>query len=934
MQKKIFILDAYALIFRAYYAFIKRPIINSKGLNTSAIFGFTNTLFELLINEKPDYIAVAIDYPGANLRHEMFPDYKANRSATPEDIKLAVPYIKEILKALNIPIYEIEGYEADDTIGTLAKKAEKEGFQVFMMTPDKDFAQLVSENIFMYKPKRMGDGTDILGVEEVLTKFKIENPKQVIDILGLWGDSADNIPGAPGVGEKGSQKLISQYGSIENLLEHTHELKGKLKENLETFKDQILLSKDLATIRLDVPVEFSSEDTKLKQPDVNKINELFQELDFKMLMSKFQRYINSIRNENNELIMTSPVAEPQKEVVQGDLFASMGVDTSSNKETIEDIKPDYKLVQTEEEISELIKLLENSNEFCFDTETTSLKAVEAELVGVSFSVKENQAFYMPINSNYEKAKQQIQQFTNIFNDDKKLKIGQNIKYDIIVLNSYDIDVKYPLFDTMIAHYLIEPDQRHNMDYLADTYLDYKTIKIDELIGKKGKNQLKMSDISVETIKDYACEDADITLKLKNILLPKVKEQDLLELFNTIEMPLVKVLANMEINGVKLDIEEIKTYSIALQKELTYVEKKIYELAGEEFNIASPKQLGIILFEKLKVTDKPKLTKTKQYSTGEEILVKLKDKHEIIEQILEYRSLSKLISTYVEPLPELVNPKTNRVHTSYNQAVAATGRLSSTNPNLQNIPIREERGRLIRKSFIPTNENYTFFSADYSQVELRIMAHLSEDPAMIEAFNNNEDVHTATAAKIFKKDISEVTKAERAQAKSANFGIIYGISAFGLAENVGISRKEAKKLIDSYFETYPKVKEYMDKSIQQAREDGYAKTIFGRKRKLADINSRNHLVRSMAERNAINAPIQGASADIIKIAMINIYKRFVEENLKSKMILQVHDELNFDVLKDELETVKHIVVTEMENATKLKVKLIADTGVGANWFEAH
>ncbi len=934
MQKKIFILDAYALIFRAYYAFIKRPIINSKGLNTSAIFGFTNTLFELLLNEKPDYISVAFDYPAANLRHKMYPEYKANRSATPEDIKLAVPYIKEILKALNIPVYEIEGYEADDTIGTLSKKAEKEGFTVYMMTPDKDFAQLVSENIFMYKPKRMGDGTDILGVEEVLAKFKIENPLQVIDILGLWGDSADNIPGAPGVGEKGSQKLINQYGSIENLLEHTHELKGKLKENLETFKDQILLSKDLATIRLDVPVEFSSEDTKLTHPDVNKINELFQELDFRMLMSKFQRYVNSNHNESNELIMTSPVAEPQKEAVQGDLFASMGIDTTSNKKTIEDIKPDYKLIQTEAEISELIKLLENSNEFCFDTETTSLKAVEAQLVGISFSVKENEAFYVPINSDYEKAKKQVQQFSSIFNDEKKLKIGQNIKYDIIVLNNYELDVKYPLFDTMIAHYLIEPDQRHNMDFLADTYLDYKTIKIDELIGKKGKNQLKMNDIPAETVKDYACEDADITLKLKNILLPKVKEQDLLELFNTIEMPLVKVLANMEINGVKLDVEEIKAYSKVLQKELIIVEKKIYEFAGEEFNIASPKQLGIILFEKLKVTDKPKLTKTKQYSTGEEVLVKLKDKHEIIEQILEYRSLAKLISTYVEPLPELVNSATNRVHTSYNQAVAATGRLSSTNPNLQNIPIREERGRLIRKSFIPTDENHTFFSADYSQVELRIMAHLSEDTAMIEAFNNNEDVHTATAAKIFKKEISEVTKEERAQAKSANFGIIYGISAFGLAENIGISRKEAKILIDNYFETYPKVKEYMDKSIQQARDDGYAKTIFGRKRKLADINSRNHLVRSMAERNAINAPIQGASADIIKIAMINIYKRFVEEGLKSKMTLQVHDELNFDALKDELEQVKQIVVSEMENATKLKVKLIADTGVGANWFEAH
>jgi len=941
MAKKIFILDAYALIFRAYYAFINRPIVNSKGLTTSAIFGFTNTLLEVLLKEKPNNIAVAIDYPAANFRHKMFEAYKANRSATPEDIKLSVPYIKEILKALNIPIYEVEGYEADDTIGTLSKKAEKAGYQVFMMTPDKDFAQLVSENIFMYKPKRTGDESEILGVKEVLDKFGIENPLQVIDILGLWGDTADNIPGAPGIGEKTSQKLIEDYGSIENLLNNTDKLKGKIKESLENNREQILMSKTLATIKLDVPVDFSEQETTLQKPDVDKINEIFQNLEFKMLMNKFEKYINlnftkPLENgQKNEIILTSPPSIQKKlEYQQGDLFASMGVDISSTKKTINDFPINYNIVTSEKEISELINLLSNSPEFCFDTETTNIKPTEAELVGISFSITENQAYYVPISANYEKAVLEISKFKAILQDKTKLKIGQNLKYDIIVLNNYSISVEPPFFDTMIAHYLIEPDHRHNMDYLAETFLDYKTIKIEELIGKNGKNQLNMRDVLPENIKNYACEDADITLKLKNILLPKLIENNLLEIFNNIEMPLIKVLANIEINGVNIDSQEIILYSKKLQKELVIVEEKIHQTAGEKFNIASPKQLGIILFEKLKVISNPKLTKTKQYSTGEEILDKLKGTHEIIDLILDYRSLAKLISTYVEPLPSLVYSKTNRLHTSYNQAVASTGRLSSTSPNLQNIPIKEERGREIRKSFIARNENYTFLSADYSQVELRIMAHLSEDENMIKAFNDNEDIHTATAAKIFNKQILEVSKNERSQAKSANFGIIYGISAFGLAENIGISRKDAKTLIDNYFLTYPKVKEYMDKSIQNARETGYAITIFGRKRNLSDINSQNQLIRSMAERNAINAPIQGASADIIKIAMINIYNKFEEKNLKSKMILQVHDELNFDVFNDELEIVKEIVKFEMENAVKLKVNLLVDIGIGKNWLEAH
>ena len=932
-MKKLFILDAYALIFRSYYAFINRPIINTKGLNTSAIFGFVNTLLEILTKEKPDYIAVAFDFPGPNFRHKMYDEYKSNRPPTPEGIKTAVPYIKDILSAFNIPIYEIEGYEADDTIGTMAKKAEKEGFTVYMMTPDKDYAQLVSENIFMYKPRRSGSDVDILGVEEVKEKFSIENPLQVIDILALWGDSSDNIPGAPGIGEKTSKKMIKEFGSVENIIANVDKLKGRQKTSIEENTEQVLLSKVLATIRLDVPVEINAEELKLQAPDVNKITEIYEEIEFRRFLGRTIEFANSLSDEKIEVPKAETKPKPAQAsggAIQGDLFAAAGVETiQKEKNSIKNVNHKYILVDDDEKLNLLISTLENSNEFCFDTETTSINAVSADLLGVSFSVKEHEAFYLPVAGDAEFVKQKLKPVIKFFNDESKLKIGQNIKYDIIVLSNYDIEVKGNLFDTMIAHYLIEPDLRHNLNYLSENYLDYTPVKIEELIGKKGN----MRNVPVEVVSDYACEDADLTYQLKQKFEPQLKEHELYKLFEEIEMPLVKVLASMEIAGVSLDAKSVTDYSGKLKIELISTQEKIYKLAGKEFNIASPKQLGEVLFDDLKVIDKPKMTKTKQYKTGEEILVKLKDKHPIINEILEYRSLAKLVSTYVEPLPLLINKKTNRIHTSYNQAVAATGRLSSTNPNLQNIPIREERGREIRKFFV-SKEDCVFVSADYSQVELRIMAHLSEDENMISAFLNNEDVHSSTAAKIAKKSISEVTSEERSHAKSANFGIIYGISAFGLAENLSISRKDAKQLIDNYFETYPKVKQYMDNSISLAREKGYAETIFGRKRILKDINSQNHMVRSIAERNAINAPIQGSSADIIKVAMINIQKKMFENNMKSKMIMQVHDELNFDVYKDELEKMKEIIKYEMENAVQLKVSLTVDIGVGTNWFEAH
>ena len=934
MNKKLFLLDAYALVFRSYYAFINRPMVNSKGQNISAIFGFVNTMLEVLTKEKPDYIAVAFDYPGKNFRHEMFNQYKANRKPTPEDIKLSVPYIKDILKAFKIPVYEIEGFEADDTIGTLAKKAEKEGFTVYMMTPDKDYAQLVSENIFMYKPRHSGNEVDILGVEEVKLRFAIKEPLQVIDILALWGDSADNIPGAPGIGEKTSKKLIREFGSVEGIIENVDKLKGRQKASIEENVEQVLMSKKLATIDIDMEFDIDFDEMKLVAPDMNKINEIYDDIEFRRLLNRTISFANSKSENIIEIAKAEPV-KTQTGPIQGDLFASAGVETTvKENNTIKNVNHKYTLIDTDEKRKELLDLLDKSTEFCFDTETTSLHAISAELLGISFSVKEHEAFYLPVSGDKNIVLETLEPFIKYFYDENKLKIGQNIKYDIIVLNNYGIEVKGLLFDTMIAHYLIEPDLRHNLNYLSEIYLDYTPIKIEELIGKKGAKQGNMKNVPIEIVSDYACEDADLTIQLKNRFVKQLDENDLLELFNKIEMPLVNVLAYMEIAGVSLDVDSIKKYAEVLKKELLETQNRIYKLAEKEFNIASPKQLGIVLFEDLKVVDKPKMTKTKQYSTGEEILTKIKDKHPIINEILDFRSLAKLISTYVEPLPLLVNAKTNRIHTSYNQAVAATGRLSSTNPNLQNIPIREERGRLIRKSFTAMNEDYIFVSADYSQVELRIMAHLSEDENLIEAFKNNEDVHSSTASKIAKKSISEVTKEERSHAKSANFGIIYGISAFGLAENLNISRKDAKQLIDNYFETYPKVKEYMDKSVAKARETGYAETIFGRKRILKDIDSRNHLVRSLAERNAINAPIQGSSADIIKVAMINIHKKMNEMNMKSKMIMQVHDELNFDIYKDELSQMKELIKQEMENAVSINVPLTVDVGEGKNWYEAH
>ena len=925
--KKLFLLDAYALIFRSYYAFIKNPRINSKGLNTSAIFGFTNTLLELIRKEKPDFLAVCFDPAGPNFRHDIYPKYKANRQATPEDIKKSVPIIKDVIRAFNIPVVEKKGYEADDVVGTLAKKLASEELNVFMMTPDKDYAQLVEEHIFMYKPRHMGNDVDVLGIEEVKAKFKIENPIQLIDILALWGDSADNIPGAPGIGEKTSQKLIAAYGNIEGLFEHTNDLKGKQKENIENNIEQIKLSKVLATINIDVPVEFDLSEMTLEKPNIEKIKELFTDLEFTSL---FQRVAQLNESEN------TPTARVNNESKQLDMFAD---NTEVEKETslystIEDTTHNYILVDSEEKIQSLIADLEQQNAWCFDTETTSLNAIDAELVGLSFSWKKHMAYYLPFPEDKTEAQQLIDKFKVLFENQNIEKIAQNIKYDILVLKNYGVELKGDLFDTMIAHYLLQPDMRHNMNTLSEHFLAYKPVSIEELIGKKGKNQKTMRSVDIEKIKEYAAEDADVTWQLSEILRKDLKKNYLLDLYYEIEMPLISVLADMEYKGVPLDVDYLNQYSKKLTTQINQVEEEIYKLANEKFNIASPKQLGIILFDKLKITDKPPLTKTKQYKTGEDIITKFKDKHPIVEKILSYRGLKKLLSTYVDTLPLLVNPKTNRIHTSFNQTVAATGRLSSNNPNLQNIPIREAEGREVRKAFTASDENYVFLSADYSQVELRIMAHLAQDENMIAAFKSGVDIHTATAAKIFKKSVEEVTKEERSRAKSANFGIIYGISAFGLSQNMNINRKEAKALIDGYFETYPKVKTFMDKSIEKARQQTYVKTIFGRKRILKDINSQNAIVRSVAERNAINAPIQGSAADIIKLAMIGISRAFEKHQIQSEMLIQVHDELNFNVLKSELEQVKNIVKTEMERAAKLSVPLDVDMGEGNNWLEAH
>lgn len=922
-MKKLFLLDAYALIFRAYYAFIKNPRINSKGLNTSAILGFVNTLEEVLNKEKPSHIGIAFDPAGPTFRHEAYEKYKAQREETPEGIRTAVPYIKEIIRAYHIPILEVAGYEADDVIGTLAKQADSLGIDTYMMTPDKDYGQLVTEHIKMYRPKYGDKEFEILGVNEINEKYGLTSPLQVIDLLGLMGDSADNIPGCPGVGEKTAGKLIQQFNSIENLLANTDQLKGAIKTKIENNKEQIEFSKFLATIKTDVPIKLDLEQLKTEAADENSLKKIFEELEFRSLIDR------KFKKENNYV---------QKDLFQGTLFAEFTDESQENSKntSIERYNKsyfDYQLIDNEEKRRKIIDLFITKYFISLDTETTGTDPISAKLVGLSFSVKENQAFYVPIPQNDKEAQKIVNEFKPIYENENILKIGQNIKYDLLVLQNYGINLKGKIFDTMIAHYLLQPELHHGMDYMAEVYLNYQTIKIEELIGNKGKNQKNMADLSPTEVYEYACEDADVTLKLKNILEPLLKENGCEQLFWDIEMPLMPVLAYMERNGVCIDTEGLKETSLLYTSEMKRIEKEIHALAGTDFNIASPKQVGEILFDRLKIIDKPKKTKTGQYVTSEEVLESLRSKHEIVEKILEHRGLKKLLGTYIDALPKLINPKTGHIHTSFNQTITATGRLSSSNPNLQNIPVRNEHGKEIRKAFIP-EEGCIFFSADYSQIELRIMAHLSGDTNMIEAFREGHDIHAATAAKVFKKSIDEVTREERSKAKTANFGIIYGITAFGLAERMNVSRTEAKNLIEEYFQTYPKVKEYMNRSIDMARQKGYTETVYHRKCYLRDINSHNAVVRGYAERNAINAPIQGSAADIIKIAMIHIYKRFQEENIRSKMILQVHDELNFSVYPEEKEKVQQIVVEEMEKAYTMKVPLEADFGWGNNWLEAH
>ncbi len=922
-MEKLFLLDAYALIYRAYYAFIKNPRINSKGFNTSAVLGFVNTLEEVLRKEEPTHIGIAFDPPGPTFRHNAFAAYKAQREETPEVIKWSVTPIKDIIKAYRIPILEIRGYEADDVIGTLATQAGKRGINTYMMTPDKDYGQLVSEHVFMYRPKYGDKDFDIMGVDEVKEKFNIESPAQVIDMLGLMGDTADNIPGCPGVGEKTAQKLIAQFGSIESLLAHTDELKGAIKKKVEENEEQIRFSKFLATIKTDVPVELDMETLKRREPDEKELRRIFEQLEFRTLI---ERVLNGEKK--------SAPATPAQPDLFG-FFTDNGTEETknSNLTRLDNLHYDYQLVDNEEKMRDLFQKLITTQVLSLDTETTGTDPISAELVGMSFSFEENQAFYVPVPPDGEEAQKIVNIFKPVFENEKIVKVGQNIKYDLLVLENYGVTLKGKMFDTMIAHYVLQPELRHGMDYLAEIYLKYDTIKIEELIGPKGKNQKNMRDLPPNEVYKYACEDADVTLKLKNVLEGELAENGVKDLFEEIEMPLVPVLAYMERNGVRIDTEALKETSRHFTARMNQIEKEVHQLAGTNFNIASPKQVGEILFDKLKIVEKAKKTKSGQYVTSEEVLESLKGKHEIVGKILEHRGLKKLLGTYIDALPQLINPKTGRIHTSFNQTVTATGRLSSSNPNLQNIPVRNEDGKEIRKAFIP-DDGCEFFSADYSQIELRIMAHLSEDPHMIEAFNEEQDIHAATAAKIYKEPLEGVTREQRSKAKTANFGIIYGISVFGLAERLNVDRKEAKALIDGYFETYPHVREYMDKSIRSAREKGYIETIFKRKRYLPDINSHNAVVRGYAERNAINAPIQGSAADIIKVAMVRIYQRFMKEGIRSKMILQVHDELNFSVLPEEKEKVKQIVISEMESAYKMKVPLRADCGWGKNWLEAH
>ena len=943
-QKRVFLVDAFALIFRGYYAFIKNPRINSKGLDTSAIMGFMNSLLDVIKRERPDYLAVCFDKGGSVDRVEMFEAYKANRDETPEAIKIAVPYIQEILKAMHIPIMVKEGFEADDVIGTLSKQAEKEGFKTYMVTPDKDFAQLVSENIFMYKP-RFGGGYEVWGVPEVQEKFGVETPEQVIDFLGMMGDSADNIPGLPGVGEKTAKKFLATYGSIENLLDNTHELKGKLKEKVEAAKELGLLSKKLATIMLDVPVSFHAKDFELEQPDLEKVTTLFNALEFRNLLVNFTRTFAEKTTDTDAKATT----EKQKTVVkaspsptdgQFDLFAAPGSGSVSEEEvaagfkTIENTSHFYQHIDSPLSRKLLLKKLLQQKTVCFDTETTGLKALEVELIGIAFSYEIGKGYYVSFPEDQKETEAILDEFRPFFEADHIEKIGHNLKYDLKVLSNYNLTVKGKLFDTMIAHYLINPDMRHNMDMLAETYLNYQPVSITALIGKKGKNQLSMRQVPLADQTEYAVEDADITLQLKEHFTKELESGNVAALFNNVELPLVAVLTAMEIEGININVAFLKELSGSLTADIERLEKGIYEQAGEEFNIASPKQLGIVLFENMQLVAKPKKTKTGQYSTAEDVLSFLAKDHQIIRDIQEYRQYKKLQSTYVDALPNEVNPKTGRIHTQYMQAVAATGRLSSNNPNLQNIPIRTKRGQEVRKSFVPRDESHVLLAADYSQIELRIIAALSEEETMINAFKNGEDIHASTAAKVFDVPLAEVTREQRSNAKTVNFGIVYGVSAFGLSNQTDLSRSEAKELIDTYYKTYPKLKAYMAAQVDFARANGYVETVLKRRRYLKDINSQNAMVRNGAERNAVNAPIQGSAADIIKLAMINIHKRFEKENFKSKMLLQVHDELVFDAHKDELDIIRPIIKYEMENAFSMSVPLDVELGTGLNWLEAH
>lgn len=942
-QKRLFLLDAYALIFRGYYAFIKNPRINSKGMDTSAIMGFMNSLMDVIKREKPDHLAVAFDKGGSELRNTIFPEYKAHRDATPEAIKIAVPYIQDLLKAMHIPIIEVAGYEADDLIGTIAKQAEKQNYQVFMVTPDKDFAQLVSENIFMYKPARMGNGIEIWGVPEVLAKFEIERPDQVIDFLGMMGDAADNIPGLPGVGEVTAKKLLKEFGTMENLLANTDKLKGKMKENIEANKEKGLLSKTLATILLDCPVVFNEEDYELSTPDVEKTDALFNELEFRRMAEQFdaifKKGVTTITSTTDDAkLYKKPQAKNED---QFDLFGSATANDSDDEvrhqfyNTLENTTHSYQIIQGDLGLRLLLQNLQNQTAVCFDTETTGLDALHAELVGISFSYEKGKGFYVPFPENQDEAQFLIEKFIPFFENENIEKIGQNLKYDLKILSNYKVTVKGKLFDTMIAHYLINPDMRHNMDILSETYLKYSPQSIEALIGKKGKNQKSMRDVALEEIKEYAVEDADVTLQLKELFTLELDKTGTKKLFEEIEIPLVKVLADMEKEGIRVDVDFLKSLSKTLDDDIKILEANIFETAGEKFNLASPKQLGDVLFDKLKIGGvKQKKTKTGQYATGEEILSYLAAENPIVKDILDWRQLVKLQNTYVEALPNQVDKITKRIHTDYMQTVAATGRLSSNNPNLQNIPIRTERGRQIRKAFVARDENYTLVSADYSQIELRVIAALSGEENMIKAFQNQEDIHKSTASKVFNVPLEEVTREQRSHAKTVNFGIIYGVSAFGLSNQTSLSRSESAALIEAYYQTYPRLKSYIQEQIDFARDNGYVQTILGRRRYLKDINSQNAIVRGGAERNAVNAPIQGSAADIIKIAMINIHQKLTNENWKSKMLLQVHDELVFDVHNDELEKIKPMIKHEMEQAFQLDVPLEVDLGAGKDWLEAH